>query len=1013
MRRFAAFLLCASFTLAHAHNQLGANLNFIADFFRNHEFNDLVKQSRAFLKAGSHFDDGNPADRATVGPDGWPTEDFKLFAMTAQAGVTGLGGTYKLVFTGQATIVATGATIQNKVYDAGTNTTRADVVFPAGGDTLFIDFTATGGTVKDVRLLRPGVPEVSTPLLTPTWSAHTSRFTVLRFLDWTRTNGNRHIAWSDRTTPQKLRTETLIAQWETVIAAANALNRDPWINVPVQASDEYVTNLATLFRDTLNSNLNLYVEYGNELWNFGLTDQGMDAFNGGGSFNGATVNRDAANAGGADPSLGAAFAGDLPPDATARGFRRVALRLKQVSDIFKAVWGPSAINTRVRPVLAGQMANSFIVNEGLRYVDEILNVRPDTVFYALAGAPYIFASANADANADETPGLTKDQILDGMQAGVGNAGSESVYQYLSHAGLGAWYGLKVLAYEAGFDNFGSQNIPAKRDANLDPRIKTICKDYVNAWHAMGFGTLMWFNAGAASYSTQFGMWPLLEDMGSPAQPKNQCMDEILAAALPAVTVGTSATAGPIPGGSYRGGASPSGPITGGEGVLGFPGYAEYLVRADLAGTYNLTFTGSAPAGETFRVKLNNATVAANVVLPTTTGTSSAISVTLRQGLNALRIERSVGGSWSIASFAFTLVSAGPSLSLSTSSLDFGGQSMGTTSPSQTFTFSNAGGGTLTVDSVVSSSPQFTVSHSCTPAPVCTVTVTFTPAPTGAALNADPPVPGQVTITTNASGSPHAVSLTGRAEKSLVTHFYRAILRRAPDAPGKAFWQGEAARLQSIGANVNEAWYALAQFFYFSAEYASFNRDNPGFVTDLYTTFFNRAPDGGGLAFWVNELASGMPREVVLAGFMFSAEFSSFTQAIFGNTAARAEVDTVMDFYRGMLARTPDPDGFTAWVNNFRAAQCQGGAAVNNMVETISSNFAGSGEYLGRNRTNAQYVGDLYNAFLRRGGDLGGVQFWINDLDASTRSRENVRQNFLASPEFQGRVGNIIAQGCMT
>jgi hypothetical protein len=82
-----------------------------------------------------------------------------------------------------------------------------------------------------------------------------------------------------------------------------------------------------------------------------------------------------------------------------------------------------------------------------------------------------------------------------------------------------------------------------------------------------------------------------------------------------------------------------------------------------------------------------------------------------------------------------------------------------------------------------------------------------------------------------------------------------------------------------------------------------------------------------------------------------------------------------------------------------------------MAEAISSGFVGSGEYAGRNRTNAQFVGDLYNAFLRRGGDLGGVQFWINDLDSGARTRENVRQSLLASPEFQGRVTNVVNQGC--
>jgi hypothetical protein len=40
-----------------------------------------------------------------------------------------------------------------------------------------------------------------------------------------------------------------------------------------------------------------------------------------------------------------------------------------------------------------------------------------------------------------------------------------------------------------------------------------------------------------------------------------------------------------------------------------------------------------------------------------------------------------------------------------------------------------------------------------------------------------------------------------------------------------------------------------------------------------------------------------------------------------------------------------------------------------------------------------------------------VQFWINDLDSGARTRENVRQSLLASPEFQGRVTNVVNQGC--
>jgi hypothetical protein len=286
---------------------------------------------------------------------------------------------------------------------------------------------------------------------------------------------------------------------------------------------------------------------------------------------------------------------------------------------------------------------------------------------------------------------------------------------------------------------------------------------------------------------------------------------------------------------------------------------------------------------------------------------------------------------------------------------------------------------------------------------CTANVTFTPTVEGA-------VAGFLTITSGAGNT--TAPVTGVGEKSLVTHYYRSILRRAPDGGGKAYWTGEAARMQTLGVNVNETWYSMAGSFYTSAEYLAFNRDNTGFVTDLYNTFFNRPPDAAGLAYWTGQLASGLPREVALVGFMFSTEFVNFTQAIFGNTTTRREIDTIVDFYRGLLARLPDDGGFNFWVGQFRAAQCLGASAVTAQAEAISSAYALSGEYAARGRNNAQYVGDLYNAFLRRGGDLAGVQFWISQVATGAQTREQVRQQFVASPEFSGRVAAVIAQGCL-
>jgi hypothetical protein len=216
---------------------------------------------------------------------------------------------------------------------------------------------------------------------------------------------------------------------------------------------------------------------------------------------------------------------------------------------------------------------------------------------------------------------------------------------------------------------------------------------------------------------------------------------------------------------------------------------------------------------------------------------------------------------------------------------------------------------------------------------------------------------------------------------------------------------------SLGANINEAWYALAAQFFMSPEYVALNRDDAGFVTDLYNTFFNRTPDAGGLNYWLGQVAGGMPRAAVLSSFMYSAEFATFTQGVFGNTSATAASDTVTDFYRGLLDRLPDSTGYAQWVGQFKAAQCQGAAAVYAQADAISSAFLNGAEYAARNRSNADYVADLFNTFMRRGGDITGIQSWQQKLDSGAMTREQVRQAFVGSAEFAQRVAAIAAAGC--
>jgi hypothetical protein len=104
------------------------------------------------------------------------------------------------------------------------------------------------------------------------------------------------------------------------------------------------------------------------------------------------------------------------------------------------------------------------------------------------------------------------------------------------------------------------------------------------------------------------------------------------------------------------------------------------------------------------------------------------------------------------------------VSLSTTDLSFGDQRVGTTSMEQTVTLSNPAATPLFLEGVAASG-DFAMTHSCGSSVVaggsCTIVVTFTPSAVG-------PRAGTVTITSSASGSPHAIALSGNGTAPALT-----------------------------------------------------------------------------------------------------------------------------------------------------------------------------------------------------------------------------------------------------
>lgn len=152
-----------------------------------------------------------------------------------------------------------------------------------------------------------------------------------------------------------------------------------------------------------------------------------------------------------------------------------------------------------------------------------------------------------------------------------------------------------------------------------------------------------------------------------------------------------------------------------------------------------------------------------------------------------------------------------------------------------------------------------------------------------------------------SESAEHVSLTGAAQQAFdagrdatqwsddVYRLYRAIFDRAPDDGGFAGWIDSLASGRSAFGEVISAFMASAEF---QATYGA--TTDVQFVTLLYQNVLKRPPDGGGLGGWLDHLDGGMSREEVVGHFMASPEFASATRAGFAAYMRGQGPDDVLD-----------------------------------------------------------------------------------------------------------------------
>ena len=646
-------------TLPVSRPYVGVNMG--VDF---NMFTDIMKDSGVWV-------DISDSNNAPIDANGWPTQDAQIYIWQ---GATKMDGTYKVSFNGQATLSngLSYAQFQNQQYDAGTNTTTVDMVVTDSGFQNFqLTFrntqrTATSATntgVTNVKIFRPVSEGSSTTfdsstIFTPWIESAVAPYRYMRFMSGT--NWNTSVNWSDRTTVNYATQQKVLPgesgfegnqmAFEYMIKLANDNNQDLYINVPDRANDDYITKLAQLVLygsdgtnpytspqsnpvwAPLNANSHLYVEYTNEAWNFqfqqahDIDTNASEEVCGTASFNScpnpmpttAPINYDGVN------------------NENSLRFRYYAQQAAHVSDLFRGVFGDSAMGSRVRPLLFWQYDNlNNTALDELQFLNDYYNnadgrqhvstPHPVSYYFWGGGGAVYYHSNNDDA---------------GTIDGIFNAGIPSddyqktlnIESYWTHA-----YGLHTVAYEGGWAVGGDGATALQNQAKDDPRAGQSMITSFNDFAASG-GDL--YTVGT------YGQWNNTKTATS--EPLVQAAATINASnyTVPAITQGfevSSSNPTVIPSAQYTVSDNYPGNIRTNLGVT-----TSYVVRVDGTGSYQIALSlGNSAAGGQVGVYVDNALLSTvsvpntgsntsyqNVVVGSTSLSAGLHSVQLRATANA-------------------------------------------------------------------------------------------------------------------------------------------------------------------------------------------------------------------------------------------------------------------------------------------------------------------------------------------------------------------------------------------
>lgn len=491
-----AAVFCHQTLWAQALRPAGINLTGVTDYSTELVFTDAFRQCRIWTVhdtlPNSAWDSGLSIP---LNAQGYPLELPYSDGVNPPQIVRALmlwdldqhypAGNYRLMVSGTGQVRLWGAA-------SGTFQCPVDVMVPVdpslGGVVLELEQSSTADPLHDIHFVYPEyVQTFHNQTFTTGLINFIADFQTIRFMDFLRTNNSEVKSWSERT-PADYYTQTTESgvAWEYIIELCNLTHKNAWINIPHQADDGYIQQLAQMLKDQLDPSLKIYLEYSNEVWN-GIFSQNSYA---------------------ADAAAALGYTGQ-PWERT---WKYTAKRSADIFYIFETVFGNS---DRLVKVVPSQAANPWLSNEILTFFEDPFYNPHQVTADVLAIAPYFGGSVGDDLVAEGVVGsISIPEILQraaATQPGVFGWMDESKTVADNH-------GLQLMAYEAGQhlvgtgNNVNNDTLTAKLiSANRHPEMGNLYCNYVGHWYDSTGANLMCFFSSHSSPS-KWGSWGTKEYM---------------------------------------------------------------------------------------------------------------------------------------------------------------------------------------------------------------------------------------------------------------------------------------------------------------------------------------------------------------------------------------------------------------------------------------------------------------------------------------------------------------------